>query len=308
VATRSQKTAIGIRPASEEKRRLFRAQEFHRYDLSGDGVSGQPFTYYLQKPVRDVTEGTNWPSIEGYQGPASLTVPPVSKGSLARPREHYALVNDRPAEVSVLCIVRDAVGRLPGGVGTRPDVAQVLRDSQYIADNVSDAQLNQVVSGALDRMHSQPGSCVQYDAEQKLWVYIHRGHSAADFRSNSTGTSQEVPGGAERKAKVSFPLSFVFLLLQRLTTVLSLFPPPQVARTSRSRDVSTENGIPSATLVETRPPTLITPAGGDAENGIPSATLVETRPPTVITPADGDAGEVDILGTDSDEDMLKGIF
>ena len=41
-------------------------------------------------------------------------------------REHTILVNERPAYVTILCLVRDAVARLPEGEGTRVDVSVVF--------------------------------------------------------------------------------------------------------------------------------------------------------------------------------------
>lgn len=38
-------------------------------------------------------------------------------------REHNMLVSQRPAYVTILCLVRDAVARLPEGEGTRIDVS-----------------------------------------------------------------------------------------------------------------------------------------------------------------------------------------
>ena len=77
--------------------------------------------------------------------------------------------------------MRDAASRLPGGVGTRPDVALLLRDSQWVVEDVSDSQLNTVVSGALDRLHSQKDPCVRFDPDQKLWIYLHRQRKEHEF-------------------------------------------------------------------------------------------------------------------------------
>lgn len=46
-----------------------------------------------------------------------------------RPREHYFLKTERPACVNILGLVRDAAARLPDGVGTRTDVAELVKDS-----------------------------------------------------------------------------------------------------------------------------------------------------------------------------------
>ena len=64
------------------------------------------------------------------------------------------LVPDRPASVSLLTLVRDAVSRLPNGEGTRSDIVELLRDSQYLVPDVETSALTTTVSGALDRLQN----------------------------------------------------------------------------------------------------------------------------------------------------------
>jgi len=40
-----------------------------------------------------------------------------------------------------LISVRDAAARLPNGEGTRSDICELLKDSQFLAPGVSDAQV-----------------------------------------------------------------------------------------------------------------------------------------------------------------------
>ncbi|MBA0594647.1 hypothetical protein Gorai_011545, partial [Gossypium raimondii] len=101
------------------------------------------------------------------------------------------LKRDRPPHVTILCIVRDAAARLPGSIGTRADVCTLIRDSQYIVEEVSDAQVNQVVSGALDRLHYERDPCVQFDGERKLWVYLHREREEEDFEDDGTSSTKK---------------------------------------------------------------------------------------------------------------------
>ena len=42
-------------------------------------------------------------------------------------------------------------------------------------------QVNNVVSGALDRLHYEKDPCVRYDALRKVWIYLHRGRTEEDF-------------------------------------------------------------------------------------------------------------------------------
>lgn len=111
-------------------------------------------------------------------------VGPLKRGPAldgGRPREHGLLRNERPSHVTILCIVRDAASRLPGGRGTRADICDLLRDSQYIREGATYQQLNTVVSGALDRLHYEESAPVKYDAEKKEWVYLHNGMREDDF-------------------------------------------------------------------------------------------------------------------------------
>jgi len=87
----------------------------------------------------------------------------------------------RPPHVTVVSLVRDAVARLPNFMGTRQDVCVLLRDSQYVIPDATDHQLNQVVSGGLERLQYEKDSCVKYDASQKQWVYLHGFRSQQDF-------------------------------------------------------------------------------------------------------------------------------
>lgn len=69
--------------------------------------------------------------------------------------------------------MRDATARFPRSIDTRENVFTLIRDSQYIVEDVSDAQVNQVISGALDYLHYECDPCVQFYGHRKLWVYLH---------------------------------------------------------------------------------------------------------------------------------------
>lgn len=94
------------------------------------------------------------------------------------------LVPDRPNFVTILALVRDATARLPNGEGTRADICQLLKDSQYIIEQDNDEKegyLHSVVSGALDRLHYETDPCVRYYPRRKEWLYLHRGRSESEF-------------------------------------------------------------------------------------------------------------------------------
>jgi len=150
---------LTIKSSLPEAVQQFREQEVERYKNSE-----KAFMYSVQN-VKSVVAPLR-------RGPGNPTT---------KAREHFLLKPDRPPHVNLLCLVRDAASRLPGCVGTRPDVALLLKDSQYIVSSVTDSQINSVVSGALDRLHSEKDPCVRFDGEQKLWIYLHRSKRIEDF-------------------------------------------------------------------------------------------------------------------------------
>lgn len=111
-------------------------------------------------------------------------VSPLKRGPAldgGRPREHPMLRNERPSHVTILCIVRDAASRLRNNRGTRSDICDLLRDSQYLRDGATFQQLNSCVSGALDRLHYEENAPVRYDPESKEWCYLHNDMREHDF-------------------------------------------------------------------------------------------------------------------------------
>ena len=98
-----------------------------------------------------------------------------------RAREHTILINDRPPYVSILTLVREAAARLPNGCGTRADIVELLKYSQYVSPAAPDGLVHSVVSGALDRLHYEPDPCVKFSSARKMWVYLHRNRSEHDF-------------------------------------------------------------------------------------------------------------------------------
>lgn len=149
------KSSLTIVPSTEEEILEFRRQEKERYTNPE-----KSFTY-------------EWKGIK-------TTVAPLKKASAAT-RPHYLLKDDRPPYANLLALVRDSVARLPGGVGTRPDVAMLLKDSQFIKEDTKFDSLNSVVSGALDRLHSEDDPCVHYDNGFKLWINVHRQRNELDY-------------------------------------------------------------------------------------------------------------------------------
>ncbi|XP_065868783.1 uncharacterized protein [Euphorbia lathyris] len=167
---RAQKSLHTISPSSEEVRAYFRKEEVLRYS-----IPDRAFSY------------------TAADGKKSIVAPLRRCGGkpTSKARDHFMLKRDRPPHVTILCLVRDAASRLPGSIGTRADVCTLIRDSQYIVEDVSDAQVNQVVSGALDRLHYERDPCVQFDGDRKLWVYLHREREEEDFEDDGTSSTKK---------------------------------------------------------------------------------------------------------------------
>jgi nuclear factor related to kappa-B-binding protein len=51
------------------------------------------------------------------------------------------LKTERPSYITILCLVRDAAAKLPNGVGTRADICELLKESQYINENIPDKKI-----------------------------------------------------------------------------------------------------------------------------------------------------------------------
>ncbi|KAM8927979.1 nuclear factor related to kappa-B-binding protein [Pelodytes ibericus] len=150
-----------VRPSSGDEKRVFQEQERHRYSLPH-----KAFTFRMH-------------GFESVVGPVKGVFD--KETSLNKAREHSLLRSDRPAYVTILSLVRDAAARLPNGEGTRAEICELLKDSQFLAPDVTSAQVNTVVSGALDRLHYEKDPCVKYDIGRKLWIYLHRDRSEEEF-------------------------------------------------------------------------------------------------------------------------------
>ncbi|XP_061558669.1 nuclear factor related to kappa-B-binding protein isoform X1 [Phycodurus eques] len=150
-----------VRPSTGDERQLFQIQEQHRYNQPH-----KAFTFRMH-------------GFESVVGPVKGVFD--KEMSLNKAREHTLLRSNRPPYVTILSLVRDAAARLPNGEGTRAEICELLKDSQFLAPDVTSAQVNTVVSGALDRLHYEKDPCVKYDIGRKLWIYLHRSRSQEEF-------------------------------------------------------------------------------------------------------------------------------
>ncbi|KAL6624853.1 hypothetical protein ACP70R_032174 [Stipagrostis hirtigluma subsp. patula] len=169
---RAQKSLNTIIPSSDEARAYFQREEFLRYS-----IPDRAFCYTAADGEKSI-------------------VAPLRRGGgkpTSKARGHPMLLPDRPPHVTILCLVRDAAARLPARTGTRADVCTLLKDSQYLnfEEANKEAAVNQVVSGALDRLHYERDPCVLYDNDKKLWTYLHRGREEEDFEDDGTSSTKK---------------------------------------------------------------------------------------------------------------------
>ena len=153
-----------VRPSTAEERSSYQDQERQRYAQPHRAFTFRQHGY----------EGIVGP-VKGVYSPAQGAGTPGTKV-----RGHNLMVQDRPACVTLLSLVRDAAARLPNGEGTRADICELMKDSQYLAPG-AEASLHSVVSGALDRLHYEADPCVKYDSTRKVWIYLHRHRSESEF-------------------------------------------------------------------------------------------------------------------------------
>ncbi|XP_066595888.1 nuclear factor related to kappa-B-binding protein isoform X3 [Prorops nasuta] len=173
-----------VRPSTVEEREEFRRQERMRY-----AAPHKAFTYRMHGYASVV-------------GPVKGIYQHNVASGLTKPRGHSLLVADRPNFVTILALVRDATARLPNGEGTRADICQLLKDSQYIREQTDnddkEGYLHSVVSGALDRLHYEADPCVRYYPRRKEWLYLHRARSESEFEMYH----QQLQGVAKNKKNV----------------------------------------------------------------------------------------------------------
>ncbi len=168
------KNQLTIKPRSQDWIYWYRRQEAERY-----ANPTRPWLYYNE------------------DGTTSIVAPVCKKPMTAssKPREHVMLKNERPACITILCLARDAASRLPDGIGTRADICELIKDSQYLVEEIPEANVSNIVSGALDRLHYEKDPCVRYDTDRKIWIYLHRTRTI-DYPAWAD-TSSPVPNSVE---------------------------------------------------------------------------------------------------------------
>ncbi|XP_043211080.1 nuclear factor related to kappa-B-binding protein-like, partial [Amphibalanus amphitrite] len=152
-------TSWTVVPSTPAEKDEYRQQERLRYQ-----APRRAFTYRLH----------------GYRA----TVGPVRSGRDSKAgRGHALLTADRPPGVTLLSLVRDAVARLPNGEGSRADVCELVRDSGFLVAGSGDQPVSAAVSSAMDRLQAEVDPCLRYDSHRKVWMYLHRHRTEAEFET-----------------------------------------------------------------------------------------------------------------------------
>uniref|UniRef100_A0A674BP40 Nuclear factor related to kappaB binding protein n=1 Tax=Salmo trutta TaxID=8032 RepID=A0A674BP40_SALTR len=263
-------TDFVVRPSTGDERHVFQVQEQQRYDQPH-----KAFTFRMH-------------GFESVVGPVKGVFD--KEMSLNKAREHTLLRSDRPAYVTILSLVRDAAARLPNGEGTRAEICELLKDSQFLAPDVTSAQVNTVVSGALDRLHYEKDPCVKYDIGRKLWIYLHRDRGQEEFERihQAQAAAAKARKALQQKPKpaskpVSPTASTLVLLVSpppmpQLGTLLSSCQSgPQVSQPATSQHTARVVGHQSGSLPQVRVVSSQT-AGGQ------HATLVHQTPHQIRVP------------------------
>ncbi|EDV43336.1 uncharacterized protein Dana_GF16572 [Drosophila ananassae] len=178
-------TTWTVRTASQSEIQEFQRQERMRFEYPH-----RPFTYRLN----------GYESVVGpVKGIYTQSMP------LNKARGHAVMVDDRPPFVTILTLVRDATARLPNGEGTRAEISELLKCSQYVNPQAADNVLQTIVSGALDRMHGGQDPCVKYDARRKIWIYLHRNRTEAEFERMHRHNQSLVKQKQQQRKQLSRP-------------------------------------------------------------------------------------------------------
>ncbi|OCT72311.1 nuclear factor related to kappa-B-binding protein isoform X2 [Xenopus laevis] len=243
-----------VRPSSGEEKHVFQEQERHRYIQPH-----KAFTFRMH-------------GFESVVGPVKGVFD--KETSLNKAREHSLLRSDRPAYVTILSLVRDAAARLPNGEGTRAEICELLKDSQFLAPDVTSAQVNTVVSGALDRLHYEKDPCVKYDIGRKLWIYLHRDRSEEEFERihQAQAAAAKAKKALQQKPK---PPTKMKSGSKECSLKLCGTPEPVQLNLTESSMPPTP-GTPGTPTTPAFPSTPMSPSISTAVNKIVASTITET--------------------------------
>ncbi|XP_053547475.1 nuclear factor related to kappa-B-binding protein isoform X2 [Bombina bombina] len=246
-----------VRPSSWDEKRVFQEQERHRYSQPH-----KAFTFRMH-------------GFESVVGPVKGVFD--KETSLNKAREHSLLRSDRPAYVTILSLVRDAAARLPNGEGTRAEICELLKDSQFLAPDVTSAQVNTVVSGALDRLHYEKDPCVKYDIGRKLWIYLHRDRSEEEFERIHQAQAAVAKAKKAQQQKPKPPAKVKSS--KECSIKISGTPEPGQLNLNDSSSMPATPGTPGTPTPPALPATPMSPTSAAVSKIVPS-TVAETPKPS----------------------------
>ncbi|KAL0338375.1 UNVERIFIED_CONTAM: Nuclear factor related to kappa-B-binding protein [Sesamum angustifolium] len=176
---------ISNRGVDARERLPYKIQHRKRLNESTIGQSCKEIRAYFhrEEAIRYLIpdRGFVYTSLDGKKSAVAPLRKNYSNKAFAKSRGHYIFKANRPPQFSLLSLVRDAAARLPGGMGTRADICDLIRDSQYVIENIPEKTVKQIVSGALDRLHCEVDPSVAYIGKWGLWVYLHQDREEEDF-------------------------------------------------------------------------------------------------------------------------------
>nr|XP_012332430.1 nuclear factor related to kappa-B-binding protein isoform X6 [Aotus nancymaae] len=256
------RTDYVVRPSTGEEKRVFQEQERYRYSQPH-----KAFTFRMH-------------GFESVVGPVKGVFD--KETSLNKAREHSLLRSDRPAYVTILSLVRDAAARLPNGEGTRAEICELLKDSQFLAPDVTSTQVNTVVSGALDRLHYEKDPCVKYDIGRKLWIYLHRDRSEEEFERIHQAQAAAAKARKALQQKPKPPSKVKSSSKESSIKVLSSGPSEQ------SQMSLSDSSMPPTPVTPVTPTTPALPATPISPP--PVSAMNKSGPTTVSEPAKSSSG------------------
>ncbi|KAM5222719.1 nuclear factor related to kappa-B-binding protein isoform 6-T11 [Hipposideros larvatus] len=256
------RTDYVVRPSTGEEKRVFQEQERYRYSQPH-----KAFTFRMH-------------GFESVVGPVKGVFD--KETSLNKAREHSLLRSDRPAYVTILSLVRDAAARLPNGEGTRAEICELLKDSQFLAPDVTSTQVNTVVSGALDRLHYEKDPCVKYDIGRKLWIYLHRDRSEEEFERIHQAQAAAAKARKALQQKPKPPSKVKSNSKESSLKVLSSGPSEQ------SQMSLSDSSMPPTPVTPVTPTTPALPATPISPS--PVSAVNKSGPTTISEPAKSSSG------------------
>ncbi len=100
------------------------------------------------------------------------------------------LLDVRPQTVTLQDVVRDALARLPQGVGTKADLQMLILDSQFVVQDVSPAILASSISDSLDRLSAVSDPAASFESSSRLWAYLHRNRGIHELAAREVDDDQ----------------------------------------------------------------------------------------------------------------------